>query len=126
MKLDTKPTAELLVALWKEVAELIRTGSVEQLAAKFSYGVRSDRETVAAIREDLARSLRVVEEHQLAPAGAAVLPTVIFYAPNDSHLIAAADGKLFLAPEGFMGFSLVVFGESGSYHVSLESIDAVA
>jgi len=126
VKLAAKPMADALVAWWREAAEMMCAGRFEELADKFGYGVRYDREAVAAIQEDVAACLRAVGESRLVLPSSSEVPKVTFYVPNDSHLVASVDGILMGKPEVFMGFSLVVFGEGGVYYVTLESIDASA
>ena len=123
MKLTAKPSAEALVACWREMAELICASRFEELAAKFGYGVRHDREAVAAIREDVAFCLRTIGESQVPLPSFSEAPKVTFYAPSDLKLVASVDGTLLVKEESFMGFGLVVFGEDGDYYVSLESVE---
>lgn len=124
MQLDTRPSAPLLASLAEEVVELLKAGKFDELANRFAYALKYDRDTTTAIREDLTSSLRNLGASSLSPTKGCSVPTVQYFAPNTTHLVAAVSCVAYAENGTELLVSLIVTGDTDRYFVTLEDMYA--
>ena len=123
MELRAAPDSALLQSLWREAARDLEHRRNGELAERFGYAVKHDRDAAAAIRQDLESCLDQIGVSSLASPDAH-LPSVTFYEPNDAHLLAAVDGVIATLADNNVTLSLVVTGSDGRLFVTLEGISS--
>ena len=87
---DDQTSEPALAALGYEAVQLLCSGEIAALAARFGYALASDRQPVSAIQEDLASCLVQLQATGLA-GSQKPLVTVIFFEPNASSLFASIE-----------------------------------
>jgi hypothetical protein len=107
-----------------EAVQLLRSGEIGILAARFGYALAFDREIEIAIREDLAKCLGKLESPGLAPS-IEFGREVKFFQPNDAGLFALVvcvvptiNGKDVLV-------ELIVTSNGPDKYVTLEDISPI-
>ena len=122
--IDAPPDEATLARLGQEASQLLCSGEIGILAARFGYALAFDRELEMAIREDLKDCLRQLESPGLAPhfeSGSEVK----FFQPNDVGLFAlvacdvpTVDGKEVLV-------ELIVTAKGPDKYITLEDMSVV-
>lgn len=126
MQVDSKIDSMSLASLGKEAVRLLCSGNISALADRFGYALAYSREPATAIQEDLNSLLSDLRAASLAPILEQPQPTVKYFGPNDSGLLALVE-CLTLAENGAKVLvELVVTGTESEKHVTLEQISAAA
>ena len=126
MQITNDQTSESsLAAFGTEAVQLLCSGNVPALAARFGYALAFDREPVAAIRQDLASCLDQLQATGLAQ-GSKHTATVRYCEPNDSSIFALVECLAPTTDGSGVLLELVVTGQGADKHVTLEQLSAAA
>lgn len=113
-----------LMAIGRDVVQLMRSGEIDVLAARFGYAVALGRKLAVAIRDDLAACLE-----QIGSAGLACNIEfdceVKFFAPNTSSLFAVVDCVVPALNGGDVLIEVVVTSNGRDKYATLEQISVV-
>ena len=113
-----------LMAIGRDAVQLLRSGEIDVLAARFGYAVALGREPAAAIREDLTECLEQFSSPGLA-RNIEFGCEVKFFAPNPSSLVALVECVVPALNGGDVLIELVVTSNGHDKYATLEQISAV-
>jgi hypothetical protein len=113
-----------LMAIGRDVVQLLRSGEIDVLAARFGYAVALGRKLAVAIRDDLAACLE-----QIGSAGLGRKIEfdceVKFFAPNTSSLFAVVDCVVPALNGGDVLIEVVVTSNGRDKYATLEQVSVV-
>lgn len=122
---DDQAVESSLAALASEAAQLLSSGDIPALAARFGYALAFDRESVTAIQEDLASCFAQLQAIGFAPDTKRTA-TVTYLEPNDSSIFAIVECVAATIDGPGVLLELVVTQEGADKHVTLEQLSVAA
>jgi len=123
---DSQTNEAELAALGADAVRLLCLGDLFTLTSRYEYAVALGRESVAAIRDDLAYCLTELRAACLLPVAEGVSATVKYFAPNDAGLFALVQSLAPAENGAEVLVELVVTIKETHKHVTLEQLSVAA
>lgn len=123
--LDAQMNADALAELGADAVRLLCRGDISALAGRYGYALGYGREPATAIREDLNRCLSQLGANSLVTAPQLLVPSVVFYKPNSSSLVAVVECRVPADNGATVLVELVVTATGAEKHITLEDLSAV-
>lgn len=121
---DEKVDDAALKAIGQDVVQLLRSGEIDVLAARFGYALAYGRDLAVAIREDLAECLEQIGSAGLA-RDAEFDCQVKFLAPNSSSLVAVVECAIPARNGDEVLVEVVITSNGPDRYATLEQISVV-